>query len=246
VLVLLIRFLIGGIVVSAFATLGDVFKPKSFAGLFGAAPSIALATLSLSIAEKGKGYVCLEARSMIVGAFGFVVYAFLVTRLLRYTKLPTLVVTELSLSALHFVLECFAMKITADLAAIRTVRWSELALRFLFGGLVTVLAGLIAKAFGPIANLRSCGLGVVASHTCLVDFTDCDCRLGYICISVLENLSELIDSRSQLEAYLHERYCKTILKSGCRPSTCTLTVSPDRSKNKSTVELFTVKFLIQT
>jgi len=53
---------------------------------------------------------------------------------------------------LHFVLECFAIKITADLAAIRTVRWSELALRFLFGGLVTVLAGLIAKAFGPIVG----------------------------------------------------------------------------------------------
>jgi hypothetical protein len=40
---LLLRFAIGGIVVSAFATLGDVFKPKSFAGLFEAAPSLALA-----------------------------------------------------------------------------------------------------------------------------------------------------------------------------------------------------------
>jgi hypothetical protein len=34
----LVRFLVGGIVVSAFAMLGDVLKPKSFAGLFGARP----------------------------------------------------------------------------------------------------------------------------------------------------------------------------------------------------------------
>ncbi len=43
-----VRFLVGGIVVSAFAVLGDVLRPKSFAGLFGAAPSLALATLSLA------------------------------------------------------------------------------------------------------------------------------------------------------------------------------------------------------
>jgi hypothetical protein len=39
-----VRFLVGGIVVSAFATLGDILRPKSFAGLCGAAPSVALAT----------------------------------------------------------------------------------------------------------------------------------------------------------------------------------------------------------
>ena len=47
----IVRFLIGGIVVSLFATLGDVLRPKSFAGLFGAAPSIALATIGLTIAK---------------------------------------------------------------------------------------------------------------------------------------------------------------------------------------------------
>ena len=38
----LIRFLVGGVVVSAFSMLGDLLRPKSFAGLFGAAPSVAL------------------------------------------------------------------------------------------------------------------------------------------------------------------------------------------------------------
>jgi hypothetical protein len=44
----LLRFAAGGLIVSAFAVLGDVLRPKSFAGLFGAAPSVALATLSLA------------------------------------------------------------------------------------------------------------------------------------------------------------------------------------------------------
>jgi hypothetical protein len=36
---MVIRFFIGGVVVSLFAIIGDNLRPKSFAGLFGAAPS---------------------------------------------------------------------------------------------------------------------------------------------------------------------------------------------------------------
>jgi hypothetical protein len=49
-----LRFLAGGIAVSAFATLGDTLRPKSFAGLFGAAPSIALATFSSPCRKKAR------------------------------------------------------------------------------------------------------------------------------------------------------------------------------------------------
>lgn len=59
---ILLRALVGGAVVSAFAMLGDLLKPKSFAGLFGAAPSVALATLVLTVIKDGKGYASLEAR----------------------------------------------------------------------------------------------------------------------------------------------------------------------------------------
>jgi uncharacterized membrane protein (GlpM family) len=82
----LFRFLIGGIVVSMFAVLGDVLKPKSFAGLFGAAPSVALATLSLTIVANGKAYVATEARSMIVGAIAFFIYSCACTRLMARHK----------------------------------------------------------------------------------------------------------------------------------------------------------------
>jgi hypothetical protein len=57
-------------------------KPNSFAGLFGAAPSVALATLSLTVLTEGKGTAALEARSMIVGGIAFV-YAAACARVMR-------------------------------------------------------------------------------------------------------------------------------------------------------------------
>jgi hypothetical protein len=81
----LIRFLIGGSIVSVFAALGDLFKPKSFAGLFGAAPAVALATLTLTVAKKSTAYAGTESRSMMVGAIGFFIYASFVSWvLMRY------------------------------------------------------------------------------------------------------------------------------------------------------------------
>ena len=79
---LVFRFLVGGAIVTLFAALGGALKPKSFAGLFGAAPSVALATLGLTILADGKVYAAVEARSMIAGACGFVVYAFLCCQLM--------------------------------------------------------------------------------------------------------------------------------------------------------------------
>lgn len=41
------------------------------------------------------------------------------------------------------------MKIRIDSSALHDAKWYEYAVRFLFGGAVTVLAGLIAAKFGP-------------------------------------------------------------------------------------------------
>jgi hypothetical protein len=89
----LIRFVTGGIVVSAFAVLGDVLRPKSFAGLFGAAPSVALATLGLALWKQGSGYVSIEARSMILGALALAVYSLLVCQLLMRLRWSALAAT---------------------------------------------------------------------------------------------------------------------------------------------------------
>jgi len=41
------------------------------------------------------------------------------------------------------------MQIKVDPSVIRQTRWNEYGIRFLFGGLITAVAGIIAKDFGP-------------------------------------------------------------------------------------------------
>jgi hypothetical protein len=89
----LLRFLAGGIAVSAFAALGDALRPKTFAGLFGAAPSIALATLLLALSQQGPHFVALEGRSMIVGALALAAYSWTVCVLLRRYRMSSLTAT---------------------------------------------------------------------------------------------------------------------------------------------------------
>ena len=91
-----IRFIVGGLFVSIFAVLGDVLKPKSFAGLFGAAPSVALATLILTIHSRGRDFAAAEARSMIFGATAFFFYACAVFRIIMRYKLPASIVATVS------------------------------------------------------------------------------------------------------------------------------------------------------
>ena len=79
---LVYRVIAGGLVVSFFAVIGDGLKPKSFAGLFGAAPSVALATIGMTVVTDGKAYAALEARSMIIGACAFFLYSRLCMRLM--------------------------------------------------------------------------------------------------------------------------------------------------------------------
>lgn len=90
---LVIRFVIGGLVVTLFSLISDLLEPKTFAGLFGAAPSIALATLGLTVAKSGSPYAATEARSMILGALALSIYALFVSRLLMRFNFPVSAVT---------------------------------------------------------------------------------------------------------------------------------------------------------
>jgi uncharacterized membrane protein (GlpM family) len=85
-----IRFLIGGLIVSAFAALGGLFKPKTFAGLFGAAPSVALATLTLTVNQNGISNARVQARSMLMGAVAFFLYSVCVVVLLKKCRVSAL------------------------------------------------------------------------------------------------------------------------------------------------------------
>ena len=93
----LLRFVVGGIVVSTFAMLGDVLRPKSFAGLFGAAPSVALATLGIAVYQHGAGYAALQTHSMMAGAMALGIYSVVVCHLLIRAGLRAAPATLLSL-----------------------------------------------------------------------------------------------------------------------------------------------------
>ena len=94
---LALRFIVGGFVVSVFALLGDVLKPKSFGGVFAGAPTIALATLFLTAHKSGVHYAALEGRSMMGGAVAFFAYACVVSFVLMRFRPSTLKCASLAM-----------------------------------------------------------------------------------------------------------------------------------------------------
>lgn len=101
-----VRFVLGGIIVSVFAILGNLCKPQIFAGIFGAAPSVALATLALTFARNGPEYARLEARSMLAGAVAFGCYCLAVVALLLRRRLSALPATLSSIPVWFAVAFC--------------------------------------------------------------------------------------------------------------------------------------------
>jgi hypothetical protein len=109
------RFLIGGVAVSAFALLGDILRPKSFAGLFGAAPSVALATLGIALVQHDAGYAATQGRAMMWGAIALLVYSIVVCQLLmrhRWNALSATLIALLVWLAVAFGLH-FSVGVTA-------------------------------------------------------------------------------------------------------------------------------------
>ncbi|MBR0713488.1 DUF3147 family protein [Bradyrhizobium liaoningense] len=98
-----IRFIAGGLIVSAFATLSDMLRPKSFAGLLGAAPSVALATLGIAVVRHGAQYAAAESWTMMYGAVALACYSLVVCQLLMRSRINALPATIVSLPVWLFV-----------------------------------------------------------------------------------------------------------------------------------------------
>lgn len=81
--ILVIKGLAGGGLVVAFALLSEGLSPKRFAGLFSAAPAVALAGLTVTLLDKGAHSAHQSASGMIAGGTGMVAYAAVVVLLLR-------------------------------------------------------------------------------------------------------------------------------------------------------------------
>jgi hypothetical protein len=72
-----IKAIAGGGLVVAFALVSEVLKPKEFAGLFAAAPSVAIASMLISWLDKGPPSVAAGALGMVYGAIGMALYCFI-------------------------------------------------------------------------------------------------------------------------------------------------------------------------
>lgn len=77
------KTLCGGVLVLVFAALSETLKPKRFAGILAATPSVAIAGLAVGAAAKGPADQALAGQTMIAGAVALAVYAAVATLTLR-------------------------------------------------------------------------------------------------------------------------------------------------------------------
>ena len=71
--VIALRGLAGGALVVAFALVGEVVTPKAFSGLFSAAPSVAFASLAITVIAETPVKARQASTGMVVGSVGMAV-----------------------------------------------------------------------------------------------------------------------------------------------------------------------------
>jgi uncharacterized membrane protein (GlpM family) len=79
VLTIVAKSLLGGVLVLVFAALSETLQPKRFAGILGAAPAVAIASLAVGSVAKGPADQAHAAQTMIAGAVALAVYAAVAT-----------------------------------------------------------------------------------------------------------------------------------------------------------------------
>ena len=84
-----LKALVGGLAVVTFSLIGQAGHPKRFAGIFAAAPSVALASLALTVLAKGPEATVPYAQGMLIGSAGM--FAYCLASLLLINRLHALV-----------------------------------------------------------------------------------------------------------------------------------------------------------
>jgi hypothetical protein len=85
---LAVRFVLGGLIVSVFSLTGELWRPRTFSGIFGAAPSVALASLALTFSKQGAAVVAVLGRSMAIGAVALFIYGAACVLATKHEKWP--------------------------------------------------------------------------------------------------------------------------------------------------------------
>lgn len=74
--IIVLRAAVGGLFVVLFSVLGEAVRPKSFAGIFAAAPSVAIASLLITSVTRGPAAVALAGAGMVIGALAMIAASF--------------------------------------------------------------------------------------------------------------------------------------------------------------------------
>jgi uncharacterized membrane protein (GlpM family) len=177
VLPVIVKTVLGGVLVVAFAVLAQTLQPKRFAGVFAAAPSVALASLTVTVLGKGPSDARAACAGMIAGAVGFVVYCLIApASMRRWRPLPGSIVALVGwLVATAAVLPATAVTPAAEAASAAglarverrnrarpplTMKASKLRdcgirdwmIRFAFGAGTSLLAAVIGVVAGPVVG----------------------------------------------------------------------------------------------
>src|SRR5438105_10261382 len=76
VVILVLKGLFGGLIVVAFALIGEVVRPRGLAGISSAAPSVALASLAVALVASGVSTAVDLSLGMIAGAVALIAWCF--------------------------------------------------------------------------------------------------------------------------------------------------------------------------
>jgi hypothetical protein len=82
-LAVVIHGIAGGVGVVVFALIAETLKPKDFAGIFSAAPSIALASLVVTVIVIGSAAAARATDGMVAGGLGMLVFCAIAVPALR-------------------------------------------------------------------------------------------------------------------------------------------------------------------
>ena len=85
VLTLIVRALAGGSLVVVFSLVSEAVKPKSLGGLFGAAPAVAIAALTVTVVSKGDHAARESSVGMIAGGAALLACCLLTVALISRT-----------------------------------------------------------------------------------------------------------------------------------------------------------------
>jgi hypothetical protein len=85
---LVVRFIAGGLAVLLFSAAGECFEPETFGGLFGAAPSVAIATLGIAFVQTGARGAASDAHWMLLACIAMFAYTTACVAVCRDRRIP--------------------------------------------------------------------------------------------------------------------------------------------------------------